>query len=127
MLPPWDICCGRPLYDQGMLARAKWRLADAMEVLGPFAAAGIPIVGLEPSCILTFRDELPSFFPGEKSASDLAAHSMLLDEFIVRQAPDFVQPEIRGIVIVQGHCHQQTLAEIEHEVSLLSRVVALKV
>src|SRR6267154_841216 len=126
ILPPRDLCCGRPLYDQGMLARAKWRLADAMEVLGPFAAAGIPIVGLEPSCILTFRDELPSFFPGEKRASDLAAHSQLLDEFIGREAPDFAPPELRGIAIVQRHCHQQALAGIENEVSLLSRVPGLK-
>jgi Fe-S oxidoreductase len=110
-----------------MLARAKWRLRDAMEVLGPFAAANIPIVGLEPSCILTFRDELPSFFPGEKRATDLAAHSMLLDEFMVREAPDFVPTEIRGSAIVQGHCHQQALAGIENEVALLSRAPGLRV
>ena len=127
ILPPRDLCCGRPLYDQGMLARAKWRLREAMEVLGPFAAANIPIVGLEPSCILTFRDELPSFFPGEKRASDLAAHSMLLDEFLVREAPDFVPTEIRGSAIVQGHCHQQALAGLENEVALLSRAPGLKV
>jgi len=126
ILPPRDLCCGRPLYDQGMLARARRRLADAMEVLGPFAAAGIPIVGLEPSCILTFRDELPSFFPGEKRADDLASHSLLLDEFIVREAPDFAPPELRGGAIVQRHCHQQALAGIENEVSLLSRVPGLK-
>jgi Fe-S oxidoreductase len=127
ILPPRDLCCGRPLYDQGMLARAKWRLRDAMEVLGPFAAANIPIVGLEPSCILTFRDELPSFFPGEKRATDLAAHSMLLDEFMVREAPDFVPTEIRGGAIVQAHCHQQALAGIENEVALLSRAPGLRV
>jgi Fe-S oxidoreductase len=110
-----------------MLARAKWRLADAMEVLGPFAAANIPIVGLEPSCILTFRDELPSFFPGEKRAIDLAAQSLMLEEFLAREAPDFAPPELRGSAIVQGHCHQQALSGIQHEVGVLSRAPGLTV
>ncbi len=127
ILPPRDLCCGRPLYDQGMLARAKWRLRDAMDVLGPFAAAGISIVGLEPSCILTFRDELPSFFPGEKRATELAAHSMLLDEFIAREAPDFAPSELKRGAIVQGHCHQKAIAGIDDEVGLLSRIPGLKV
>ncbi len=127
ILPPRNLCCGRPLYDQGMLARAKWRLREAMDILGPFAAAGIPIVGLEPSCILTFRDELPSFFPGEKRAADLASHSFLLDEFIAREAPDFSPPELKGSAIVQGHCHHKAVAGIDDEVSLLSRASGLKV
>jgi Fe-S oxidoreductase len=127
MLPPRDLCCGRPLYDQGMLARAKWRLADAMKVLGPFAAANIPIVGLEPSCILTFRDELPSFFPSDKRAADLASVSLTLEEFLVREATDFAPPELRGSAIVQGHCHQQALSAIQHEVGVLSRAPGLRV
>ncbi len=126
ILPPRDLCCGRPLYDQGMLTRAKRRLVDAMNVLDPFVAAGISIVGLEPSCILTFRDELPSFFPGQKRATDLASHSFMLDEFIAREAPDFAPPEFKRSVIVQGHCHQKALAGIDHEVSLLSRAPGLK-
>src|SRR5260370_32106233 len=78
-----------------------------MDVLDPFVAAGIPIVGLEPSCILTFRDELPSFFPHDERAADLAAHSLMLDEFLVREAPDFIPPELNRRGLMQGDiCHK---------------------
>lgn len=126
-IPPRDICCGRPLYDQGMLDRAKWRLSDAMKVLGPFAASGVPIVGLEPSCILTFRDELPMLFPKDAAARSLASQSLMLDEFIARDAPDFVAGELRGRAIVQSHCHQKALAGIDRESSLLQRIAGLEV
>jgi FAD/FMN-containing dehydrogenase/Fe-S oxidoreductase len=126
-IPPRDICCGRPLYDQGMLDRAKWRLTDAMKVLGPFAAEKIPIVGLEPSCILTFRDELPMMFPNDEPARNLASQSLMLDEFLAREAPDFAAGELQGRAIVQGHCHQKALAGIDREVSLLRRISGLEV
>ncbi len=67
IVPRAELCCGRPLYDQGMLEQAKARLKEVMEALGPFVAAGIPIVGLEPSCILTFRDELPVVVPRRRA------------------------------------------------------------
>jgi FAD/FMN-containing dehydrogenase/Fe-S oxidoreductase len=121
IVPRDQLCCGRPLYDQGMLERAKARLRDVIEVLDPFAAVGIPIVGLEPSCILTFRDELPSLFSGDQRAKTIASQSFLLDEFLVREAPDFAPPEIRRRTLVQGHCHQKALAGIGGEVALLSR------
>ena len=121
IVPRDQLCCGRPLYDQGMLERAKARLRDVIEVLDPFAAVGIPIVGLEPSCILTFRDELPSLFSGDPRAKTIASQSFLLDEFLVREAPDFAPPEIRRRTLVQGHCHQKALAGIGGEVALLSR------
>jgi FAD/FMN-containing dehydrogenase/Fe-S oxidoreductase len=121
ILPRAQLCCGRPLYDQGMLERAKARLRDVIEVLDPFAAVGIPIVGLEPSCLLTFRDELPSLFSGDPRAKSIASQSFLLDEFLVREAPDFASPEIRRRTLMQGHCHQKALAGIGGEVALLSR------
>jgi Fe-S oxidoreductase len=121
IVPRDQLCCGRPLYDQGMLERAKARLRDVIEVLDPFAAVGIPIVGLEPSCILTFRDELPSLFPGDPRAKSIASQAFLLDELLVREAPDFAPPEIRRRTLVQGHCHQKALAGIGGEVALLSR------
>ena len=126
-LPPRDICCGRPLYDQGMLDRAKWRLLDTMNVLGPFAAAGIAIVGLEPSCILTFRDELPMLFPNDTTARNLASQSLMLDEFLAREAPDFVAGQLHGRAIVQGHCHQKALAAAGNESEILRRIAGLEV
>lgn len=126
IIPQRDICCGRPLYDQGMLAHAKRRLLDAMDLLGPFAAAGISIVGLEPSCILTFRDELPSMFPGDARAQELAAHSLMLDEFLAHHAPDFTPGEIHARAILQRHCHQSALADSASEAAILARVAGLE-
>lgn len=122
IVPREQLCCGRPLYDQGMLERAKARLLDVMDALDPFVAVGIPIVGLEPSCILTFRDELPSLFSEDPRAKSLASNSFLLDEFLAREAPNFAPLELRSRIIVQGHCHQKALAGIGGEVALLSRV-----
>jgi FAD/FMN-containing dehydrogenase/Fe-S oxidoreductase len=121
ILPRHQLCCGRPLYDQGMLGRAKARLRDVMDALDPFVAVGIPIVGLEPSCILTFRDELPSLFPDDARAKVLASNSFLLDELLAREAPNFAPPQIRRRILVQGHCHQKALAGIGDEIALLSR------
>ena len=121
IVPRDELCCGRPLYDQGMLDRAKARLREVMDALDPFVAVGIPVVGLEPSCILTFHDELPSLFPDDARAPALASNSFLLDEFLAREAPDFAPPEIRRKTIVQGHCHQKALAGIGGETAILSR------
>jgi FAD/FMN-containing dehydrogenase/Fe-S oxidoreductase len=121
IVPREQLCCGRPLYDQGMLERAKLRLRDVMDALDPFVAVGIPIVGIEPSCILTFRDELPSLFSEDPRAKALASNSFLLDEFLAREAPDFAPPELHKRTIVQGHCHQKAIAGIGGEVALLSR------
>ncbi len=121
IIPRHQLCCGRPLYDQGMLEQAKARLTEVMEALDPFVAVGIPIVGLEPSCILTFRDELPSLFPDDARAVALAANSLLLDELLVREGDTFAPPELRRRTIVQGHCHQKAIAGIGGEVALLSR------
>jgi Fe-S oxidoreductase len=121
ILPRHQLCCGRPLYDQGMLERAKARLREVMDALDPFVAVGIPIVGLEPSCILTFRDEMPSLFPDDARASALASNSYMLDEFLAREAPNFAPPELRRRTLVQGHCHQKALAGVGGEAALLSR------
>ncbi len=125
-IPPHELCCGRPLYDQGMLERAKWRLERAMQVLGPMVARGAKVVGLEPSCILTFRDELPMLFPGDAGAAALAGAAMGLDEFLAQHAPDFIPSALRATALVHGHCHQKALAGLAAETALLSRVDGLK-
>src|SRR6185295_9428917 len=62
-LPKHHLCCGRPLYDYGFLGLAKRLLRRNVEALRDAVRAGVPIVGLEPSCVATFRDELPALFP----------------------------------------------------------------
>jgi FAD/FMN-containing dehydrogenase/Fe-S oxidoreductase len=125
-IPPSQICCGRPLYDQGMLELAKQRLQEAMRVLGPYVERGVPIVGLEPGCILTFRDELPRLFPGDPVAQALAEGTFMLDEFLARKAPAYAPPPRPGRALLHGHCHQKAIAGLKHETALLERVSGLK-
>jgi Fe-S oxidoreductase len=127
IIPPVQICCGRPLYDQGMLELAKQRLLEAMRVLGPYVERGVPIVGLEPGCILTFRDELPKLFPSEPMAKALAEGTFMLDEFLERKAPAFAPPSRQGHALLHGHCHQKAIAGLKHETALLGRVGGLNV
>ena len=105
-------CCGRPLLSKGLLKEAKKNAAYNVNLLLPYARAGVPIIGLEPSCILTMRDEYPDLVPGE-DARVVAQQCMTIDEFLadlLREAPDalhFEAPE--RPVYVHGHCHQKAL------------------
>jgi FAD/FMN-containing dehydrogenase/Fe-S oxidoreductase len=126
-IPPRDLCCGRPLYDQGMLDRARALLQDAMALLGPAAHRGVPIVGLEPSCLLTWRDELPAMFPRDARAQALSERAVLLDEFLARHAPGFAPVAARGRALVHGHCHQKSLAGMGAESAVLARIDGLEV
>ena len=126
VIPPRDLCCGRPLYDAGMFDRARWRLRQAMDTLAPLIEGGAALVGLEPSCLLTFRDELPSLFPADPRAASLASRAMLLDEFLSREAPRFAAPALTGHALVHGHCHQKSLAGMKGEMAILSGIGGLK-
>ena len=124
-LPSVDLCCGRPLYDVGMLELAKRRLDQILNVLTPSVERGVFVVGLEPSCILTFRDELPRLMARDSRAIELSRHSMLLDEFLVREAQFFVPPAIARRALLHGHCHQKAIAGLGNEIALLKRVGGL--
>jgi FAD/FMN-containing dehydrogenase/Fe-S oxidoreductase len=126
-IPPRDLCCGRPLYDQGMLDVAKQRLASAVEVLSPIVARGTKVVGLEPSCVMTFRDELPALFPRSSGTRALAENVLLLDEFIAHDGPDFIPPTLRGDAILHGHCHRKSIAGLDSELALIGRIPGLNV
>jgi Fe-S oxidoreductase len=126
-VPAADLCCGRPLYDLGMLSKAKGLLVRALEVLGPYAERGVPIVGLEPSCILTFRDELPGLIPDDPLAKLLAERSMLLEEFMLREALEFTPSTMQGRALVHGHCHQKAITGMSSELATLRRINGLRV
>jgi Fe-S oxidoreductase len=126
-IPPRDLCCGRPLYDAGMFDRARWRLGQAMDTLSSFVARGAAVVGLEPSCLLTFRDELPSLFPGDSRAAAISARAMLFDELLSREASGFAAPALKGHALVHGHCHQKSLAGMKSEMAVLGGIGGLKV
>jgi Fe-S oxidoreductase len=113
-LPRGPLCCGRPLYDFGMLDTARRRLAEVLAALSPAVAAGSPVVVLEPSCAAVFRDELPELFPKDERARRLARSTFLLAEVLEREAPGWAPtPGLSGRALVQFHCHQRALFGIE--------------
>jgi Fe-S oxidoreductase len=119
-----DLCCGRPLYDFGMLDKAKEYLLRIMQALGPQIAAGMPIIVLEPSCASVFRDELVNLFPANATAKKLSSQTFLLSEFLQRHASEYQPPPLRRKLVVQGHCHHQALMKMIDEAALLRRMGA---
>jgi Fe-S oxidoreductase len=112
-------CCGRPLISKGQLGTAREWAARNIERLAPYAENGIPIVGVEPSCLLTLRDEYPELVPTE-AARAVAGSALLLDELLVQleaEEPEAVRAvfgeEAGGDVLVHGHCHQKALVGME--------------
>jgi Fe-S oxidoreductase len=116
------LCCGRPLYDFGMLERAKNSLSQILSALGPQIDEGLPIVVLEPSCASVFRDELHNLFPTNERATRLRNQTFLLSEFLQNHAPDYLPPSLSRKVILHGHCHHKALMKINDEVSLLQKM-----
>ena len=115
VLPPKRLCCGRPLYDWGFLGLAKSLLRQTLDTLRPFLDEGIPIVGLEPSCISVFRDELPNLFPGDADAVRLRKQAVTLAEFIAHEGDAFPLPKLQRKVLLQGHCHQKAILNFGDE------------
>jgi FAD/FMN-containing dehydrogenase/Fe-S oxidoreductase len=118
-----SMCCGRPLYDWGMLDRAKRHLQNILKVVSTDVSAGIPIVVLEPSCASVFKDELPNMLSERESAHRLAKNVYFFSEFFEKYAPDYA-PEIRAKTLTQIHCHQQSLGGADQEHDLLNRMGA---
>jgi FAD/FMN-containing dehydrogenase/Fe-S oxidoreductase len=120
-VPMQPLCCGRPLYDFGMLDRAKIYLQQVMTALRPRIEAGIPIVVLEPSCASVFRDELRNLFPGNELAVRLSQSVFLLSEFLERHAPGFA-PQLPRQAVVHGHCHHKSILRFDDEARVLRRI-----
>ncbi|GGG63053.1 FAD-binding and (Fe-S)-binding domain-containing protein [Edaphobacter dinghuensis] len=118
-LPNQHLCCGRPLYDFGMLDTAKEYLLKILDTLAPQLAAGTPIVVLEPSCASVFRDELTNLLPNDPRAAKLRDQTLLLGEFLVKHAPDYHPPQIDQKIIVHGHCHHHATQSMRDEMQIL--------
>ena len=123
-VPRGSLCCGRPLYDFGMLDAAKRLLRQILDALAPELAAGTPIVVLEPSCASVFRDELVNLFPDDENAHRLKAQTYLLGEFLEHFAPSFQTHMLQRSALLQGHCHQQALLGMRAEEATLRKHVA---
>ncbi len=119
-LPNKRLCCGRPLYDYGMLDEARALLRTAVDELAGEIEAGVPVIGLEPGCLSVFKDELLKQLPDEPLAKRLAAQTFLFSDFLAQV--DFAWPRLDADVIVHGHCHQKSLFGMQGETALLDKL-----
>ncbi|HEY3973981.1 MAG TPA: FAD-linked oxidase C-terminal domain-containing protein [Candidatus Sulfotelmatobacter sp.] len=122
MVPRANLCCGRPLYDFGMLDRAESLLLDILDALAPEIEAGIPVIGLEPSCVAIFRDELLNLFPHDERAQKLARQTFLLSEFLDARCGNSPLPQFSRKALLHGHCHHKSIMKMTAEESMLRRI-----
>jgi len=122
ILPKVQLCCGRPLYDWGMLDRAKNLLLKILEALKLEIEQGTPIVVLEPSCAAVFRDELLNLFPKDVRAHRLSQQTFLLSEFLEQKAKHFQLPKLSRQALVHGHCHHKSVMGMTDEESVLRKM-----
>jgi Fe-S oxidoreductase len=122
IVPEQPLCCGRPLYDYGMLDTAKVFWRRMLDVLAPQIREGIPVVGIEPSCVAAFRDELPGLMPHDEDAKRLSLQTLTLAELLQRHAPDWEPPRLDAKALVHGHCHHEAVMGMSAESELYSRM-----
>jgi Fe-S oxidoreductase len=125
------LCCGRTFLAAGMVDEARQEARRMLEALAPAIAAGTPIVGLEPSCLLTLRDEYPALLPGSRDQA-LAAHAQLFEEFVEteRKAGRFqlaLAPMPGKTALLHGHCHQKAFGTAGAAAAALQLIPELKV
>jgi len=122
MVPQKHLCCGRPLYDFGMLDMARQYLQRILQVLAPGIDAGLPIIVLEPSCASVFRDELRNLFPEDARAERLRRQTFLLSEFLQHHVPGYQPPRLQQKLLLHGHCHHKAIMKMTDEEALLRRM-----
>jgi FAD/FMN-containing dehydrogenase/Fe-S oxidoreductase len=124
------LCCGRTFLSAGLVDQAREELARLVKTYAPFAARGVPIVGLEPSCLLTLRDELLSL-RSDNDAKSISAHALLFEEFLVREAEAgrlrLPLGAIGARALVHGHCHQKSFGAFKPVEKTLRLIPELKV
>ncbi len=127
---PKPVCCGRPMLSKGMLDAAKRNATRNVASVLPYVEQGAKLVGLEPSCILSFRDDYVDLLDGE-NAGRVSENTMLIEEFVLHaQANDGA--EIRysnepGRIMLQGHCHQKALVGTGKAMDVLSQMPGCEV
>ena len=122
IVPKEHLCCGRPLYDYGLLNQALKQLEQILRVMRPYIQSGMPVVALEPSCAAVFRDELIGLFPNDEDANRLSKQTFIFSEFLSKYARKKDLPKLPLKAIVHGHCHHQALWKMEDEESVLKRM-----
>lgn len=122
IVPKASLCCGRPLYDYGFLAAAKKLLLQILQQLEEPIRNGVPIVGLEPSCMAVFRDELTNLLPTSEQAIRLKKQSFLLGEFMNQRAINYVFPKLPKKAVAQPHCHHKAIFGTSDEEEVLKKM-----
>jgi Fe-S oxidoreductase len=124
------LCCGRTFLSAGLVDHARAELDRLVATYAPFAARGVPIIGLEPSCLLTLRDELLSL-RSDDTAKSVSAQALLFEEFLVREAEAgrLALPlgPVAGKALVHGHCHQKSFGAFKPVEQTLRLIPELKV
>jgi FAD/FMN-containing dehydrogenase/Fe-S oxidoreductase len=105
---PKVVCCGRPMLSEGLVDAARENARRNLDLLFPLVESGVPLVGLEPSCILTIRDDYRKLLPGDERVERLASATRLFEEALLEL--EQVPPLHEGSpVLLHGHCHQKAL------------------
>jgi Fe-S oxidoreductase len=124
------LCCGRTFLSVGLVDEARRDMQRTLAALAPFVSRGVPVIGLEPSCLFSFRDELPALLKGE-AVDSLAANSLLLEEFLAREQTagslDLPLAPLPKKALLHGHCHQKAFAAMGAVESVLRLVPELAV
>jgi Fe-S oxidoreductase len=124
------LCCGRTFLSVGLVDHARAELDRLVTTYAPFALRGVPILGLEPSCLLTLRDELLSL-RSDEIAKSISAHALLFEEFLVREAEAGLLRlplgPLAGKALVHGHCHQKSFGAFKSVEEVLRLVPNLHV
>jgi Fe-S oxidoreductase len=119
---PRGLCCGRTFLSAGLVGEAKKEARKMVEALAPYVAKGVPIVGLEPSCLFSLRDEFPAMgFKG------LAAGAHLFEEFLARNPGKLKLKEMAGEALLHGHCHQKAFDVMPAVEKVLAMIPGLTV
>ena len=121
-LPDRSLCCGLTWISTGQLGIAKRVLRHTVATLRDEIRAGIPLVGLEPSCTAVFRADAPELLAGDEDVRRLSMQTVTLAEVLTRRAPDWRPPPVNRQAIVQTHCHQHAVMGFQADRELLERV-----
>ncbi len=122
VVPEQSLCCGRPLYDYGMLSLARRLLQRILDSLREEIRAGTPVIALEPSCGAVFRNELTNMLPDDEDARRLARQTYSIGEFLQQHADDWEFPRLDRTALVHFHCHQRATSDTDCDRQVLDRL-----
>jgi FAD/FMN-containing dehydrogenase/Fe-S oxidoreductase len=122
VIPERALCCGRPLYDYGMLTLAEGQLRQILDSLRAEIQAGTPVLVLEPSCGAVFRDELPSLLPDDEDGKRLTRQTVTLGEYLAGLGDAWEPPRLERKALVHLHCHQRATSDTDCDLVVLERL-----